>query len=417
MARDEEGLGRATVRRLWLPIYLPTALFAAGVAALAPVLPLLALDLGLGGAGTAALLTAAGALAVLAPLPAGLLVARIGERRALVGGALLVLLGDAACWAAAVRLAPLPVFLASVPAMAAGAVVWDLGRQGFLADEVPARVRPYAMNLFGGMQRLGRVIGPLAGTAVLALAGTAAAIAVEALACLIAAALVLRFVPRPAPAAGPEPAPGAQPAAGGPPAPAFRMRPMLLVSAGVASLELARSTRGVLVVLCAHAIGMDATAVSALFAVQAVIEIAFFALGARLMERFGRVAAIVVPLLGFASGFALLPLMREPLALAAVVVLMSCGNTVSAGINKTLAADLTPRTGRARYLGLWNSITGLGVVTGPGVVALLLTIASLPAAGAALAALLGVGAAWSAWWVPRLAPARAEGPGRSRPGP
>lgn len=410
MARDEEGLGRATVRRLWLPIYLPTTLFAAGVAALAPVLPLLALDLGLGAAGTAALLTAAGALAVLAPLPAGLLVARIGERRALVGGALLVLLGDAACWAAAVRLAPLPVFLASVPAMAAGAVVWDLGRQGFLADEVPARVRPYAMNLFGGMQRLGRVIGPLAGTAVLALAGTAAAIAVEALACLIAAALVLRFVPRPAPPAGPEPASAAgtepAPAAGGPPAPAFRMRPMLLVSAGVASLELARSTRGVLVVLCANAIGMEATAVSALFAVQAVIEIAFFALGARLMERFGRVAAIVVPLLGFASGFALLPLMREPLALTAVVVLMSCGNTVSAGINKTLAADLTPRAGRARYLGLWNSITGLGVVTGPGLVALLLTIASLPAAGAALAALLGIGAAWSAWWVPRLAPAR-----------
>lgn len=59
-------IARATVRRLWLPIYVPTLLFAA-----------------------------AGAFAVVAPVPAGFLVVLVGERFALLAGGAVCVVADA----------------------------------------------------------------------------------------------------------------------------------------------------------------------------------------------------------------------------------------------------------------------------------------------------------------------------------
>ena len=66
----------ALLRRLMLPVYLPTALYATGAAAIVPVVPLIGLDLGLNVPQVALLGTVAGLLTVIGPLPMGQLVAR-----------------------------------------------------------------------------------------------------------------------------------------------------------------------------------------------------------------------------------------------------------------------------------------------------------------------------------------------------
>ena len=59
------------LRRLALPLYLPTLAQGAGFTALAPVLPLLALDLGFSVPASAALGLITGVLGVVGPMPAG----------------------------------------------------------------------------------------------------------------------------------------------------------------------------------------------------------------------------------------------------------------------------------------------------------------------------------------------------------
>ncbi|MEX0667906.1 MAG: MFS transporter, partial [Acidimicrobiia bacterium] len=75
------------VRSLILPVYLPTFLFAVGQGAAIPMLPLLALDMGLSVpvAGLLVALRSVGTL--LFDIPAGMLVSRVGERKAMMIGA------------------------------------------------------------------------------------------------------------------------------------------------------------------------------------------------------------------------------------------------------------------------------------------------------------------------------------------
>ncbi|MEX0667160.1 MAG: MFS transporter, partial [Acidimicrobiia bacterium] len=75
------------IRSLALPVYLPTFLFAVGQGAAIPILPLIALDMGLSVpvAGLLVGLRAVGNL--LFDIPAGMLVSRFGERKAMMFGA------------------------------------------------------------------------------------------------------------------------------------------------------------------------------------------------------------------------------------------------------------------------------------------------------------------------------------------
>ncbi|RXZ45878.1 MFS transporter, partial [Agromyces binzhouensis] len=72
-------------RSIVLPAYLPTLLFSLGEGALVPVIPVVAVDRGasLALAGLIAAMLMVGGL--VGDLPAGWLVARIGERPAMIG--------------------------------------------------------------------------------------------------------------------------------------------------------------------------------------------------------------------------------------------------------------------------------------------------------------------------------------------
>lgn len=404
----DEQLG-VLVRRLMLPIYVPAALYASGAAAIIPVIPLVGLGLGLDVTQVALLVTLAGLIAVLGPLPVGQAAARIGERTTLLLGGLVSITAVTGCLVAALAgtdgpvpaWAP-PLFCAGILVMTLGDLTWDLGRQTYLADEIPLRFRARAMTLFGGTMRVGRIIGPLIGAGVITAWGVASAFAVHLVAAVAALALMLRFIPPRVPA--PHPVDGAKPI----PAPRRRdlLRPLLLVGAAVLVLTVARANRDLLLPLIGQQFGHSEAVISLTFAIAAVVELAFILPAGSLMDRFGR-AAVLVPCLALMGvGFWMAPLAASVAGFVGTSLVFAVGNGLGAGINKTLSADMTPLRNRAGWLGLWNSYTGAGGLLGPAIVAATGGAAGVITASIVTGWVTAAGAAWALVWLPRLTPGR-----------
>lgn len=399
-------LGRL-LRRLAMPIFVPTVLYSAGAAAIVPVVPFAGLQLGLTVPQVALLGTAAGVLVVVGPIPMGYVVARIGERAGLLLGGAVSLISIIGCivavnhtgagssspdWASA-------LFVVCILTMAVGDLTWDLGRQTYLADEIPVEFRARAMTLFGGMLRVGRVIGPLAGAAAISLGGMTAPFWVHLGAAVFGLVTIAIFVP-------PRHARTLGDGAGSEPPTTRReiMRPIVLVGVAVLVLVTLRSNRDLLLPLLGHAFGHSPQLVSLIFAASSVAELLLIIPAGTLMDRFGRAAVLVPCLVGMGIAFLMAPLAATTAGFIAVSFVCAIGNGIGAGINKTLSADVTPAVDRARWMGVWNSLVGAGALVGPGIITAA-TAASGVVAAAVITGAVGVaGAAWAVWWVPRYAP-------------
>jgi MFS family permease len=185
------------------------------------------------------------------------------------------------------------------------------------------------------------------------------------------------------------------------------LRPLLLVGAAVLVLTLVRTNRDLLLPLLGHEFGHPEAVISLVFAVSAVVELAFIVPAGTLMERFGR-AAVLVPCLALMGvGYLLGPIAATVPGFIAISLIFAVGNGLGAGINKTLSADMTPSRNRAGWLGLWNSFTNAGALIGPALVAVT-GVATVVTASFATGWLSLAGAGWAAWWLPRFLPGRAR---------
>lgn len=400
---------RTLLRRLTLPIYLPAALYASGSAAIVPVLPLVGLRLGLSVPQVALLVAVAGFVAVLGSLPVGRLVTRIGERAALTAGGIVAGVSVLAClvavqagssgsgiWAA--------VFCAAILLMTLGDLTWDLGRQTYIADEVPLAYRARAMTLFGGVMRVGRIVGPLLGAGVIALFGMGSAFVVHLVAVVVSVVLITLFVP-------PAAARHRVPETAGPSAVPTRgdvLRPLLLVGVAPLILSAVRTNRDLLLPLLGNQFGHPESLIALVFAGTAVIELVFILPAGMLMDRFGRAVVLVPCLVISGVSYLLAPLAASVAGLWLVWSVFAVGNGLGAGIVKTLSADLTPSTNRASWLGVYNSYVGTGSLIGPGLVTIATAAAGVVTASVLTGGLSLVGAAWAVWWVPRLIPRRQQ---------
>ncbi|HET7725172.1 MAG TPA: MFS transporter [Propionibacteriaceae bacterium] len=393
---------RALLRRLLLPVYLPTMLYSGGAAAIVPVVPLVGLRLGMSVPQVALLGTLAGVLTVVGPIPTGRVVQRLGERAALICGGLVAIASILVCLGAAVAPAGawrLWVFAGAVLVMALGDLTWDLGRQTYLADEIPVHLRARAMTLFGGMMRVGRIVGPLLGAGVIALWGAPAAFVVHLVAACVSLALVARFV-----------TPHLVSHVGGGTSPATlaarrdALRPILLVGAAALVLSAVRTNRDLLLPLLGHWYGYHDSLVSLVFAVSSAAELVLVLPAGTVMDRYGRAAVLVPCLALMGAAFVMTPVAATVPGFFLFGGLLALGNGLGAGINKTLSADVTPAVARARWMGLWNSVSGAGSLLGPGMVAALTAVSTVVSASVATGVLGLVGAGWAAWWLPRLVP-------------
>lgn len=188
--RPREAGGDFRLRDIALAAYGPAVVSSIGHGATMPVLALRARELG-ADVGTAALVVALLGLGMLlASLPAGALVARVGERTALLAVGLL----DAVAMAVAALSDSVPVLGVAVLVSGMGWSVFLIARQGFLIDAVPTSWRARAMSLLGGTYRVGILVGPLLGAALIAVAELSAVFWLAA-AMSVLAVLMARLMP------------------------------------------------------------------------------------------------------------------------------------------------------------------------------------------------------------------------------
>jgi len=351
---------------LVLSFYLPSLLLAVSNGLIVPVMPLWAKELNISYGLIGLILSGQGIGMLLGDLPAGVLARRIGQKRAMLLGVACTALSTAALfWVRSVPLALLSRLLAGF-----GAAVYGVARHAYVAGAVRSGSRGRVISLFGGLMRIGRFVGPLAGgvvASVYSLRSTFLAFGVGGALALVAMAVFVRSAPG---AAGSSTGAGEQARAAhkGSIWALFRSHWRVLASAGVGQLfaQTIRAGRSALIPLyAADAIGLDVQQIGLIVSLSSAIDMSLFAVSGLLMDRLGRKYAIVPSFAIQALGMALIPLTGSFYGLVGVTLLIGLGNGIGAGTMMTLGADLAPPESRGEFLGLWRLIGDGGQAGGP----------------------------------------------------
>ncbi|WP_370894559.1 MFS transporter [Janibacter sp. GXQ6167] len=386
-------------RAVALPAYGPTALAGAAMGAVLPVAAMRASELGASLQGAALIVAMLGVGQLLGAVPAGALVARLGERTTLIRmGVVDVIALAAAGFAPTLWIMGAAMFLSGLASSA-----YFLARQGWMIDALPPERLARGMSLLGGSLRLGMLIGPAVGAVAIAQAGLQGAY-ILAVGCALGSLIIVICTPDITAA-------HERRVKGEPVTSVFRVirthRSVLLtLGLGVTVISILRQARIVILPLWALHLGLGGVESSVIFAIAAVIELAVVYPSGWVMDHVGR-TAVVLPLMVIMSlAMALLPLATEYRGLLAVATLMAVGNGLGSGIVMTLGADAAPAADRAQFLGGWRLCGEVGHAAAPLFITAVTAAASLAAAALGLALIGGIGAGWMTWWVARQDRAR-----------
>jgi MFS family permease len=381
------------LRSLGISVYLPTFLFAVGQGAVIPIVALHARDLGATVAIAGLIVALRGIGNMAFDVPAGMLVSRLGERRAMVVGATMMVF---VAIAAGTSRSPW-VFAAVVLVMGCATAIWMLARLAYVSDVAPTEYRGRALSLLGGTNRVGNFVGPFVGAGAALLVGLEGAFYLQG-ALALSAAAVLWFTSRDdreerLSAAGSE-------------HPNVRRvlkdhRHVWLTAGTVAlTISLLRASREVILPLWGDHVGLSAPQVSVIFGVSASIDMLLFYPAGMVMDRWGRKWTAVPCLVLLSAGLMLLPLTTGFASLLGVGMFLGFGNGLGSGIVMTLGSDFTPRIGRGEFLGVWRLVSDIGAASGPVVISAVTAAATLGTAAVVVGA---IGVAGAAMMVVRVA--------------
>ncbi|WGT46331.1 MFS transporter [Tessaracoccus lacteus] len=388
-------------RQILWPVLIPSLLFAVSMGALTPVLVLAALGVGASESFAAILVGLMGAVSLCLAVPAGIMIDRLGDTRAMYAatiasvflfGAIVVALA----WHSAASLA---LYTAGLMLLAPISDVWNLARQAVVAETVAPADLGRAMTSLGGCMRVGTLVGPIASAGLLYLFPMWSVFVFSAC-CGIAAIVVLSLpVARTLEERTPRPRPAAD---GHRPRLEVAWTPVVLAGVSISTLAVARAIQPVSVQLWGVQIGLHESAISLLIALGAALELILMFPGGYLKDRLGRSAVLLACLGAFAVGFTVMVLAPSLTGLIAAIVVMAVGNGLGAGVNMTIGADLSPAVGRARFLGIWALFTNTGKLGGPSLFSLAILLSSLSAGILTSAALAAFGAVWILAWSRRI---------------
>lgn len=382
-----------TLRSIAMTAFVPPTLFSVGQGAIAPFVVISARDLGASVAMAALVVAIAGIGQLVADIPAGILAARFGDKRAMLGAAVLAVAAlGLAMWGPNLFLFTLAMFV-----LGSATAVWMLARQAYVAAVVPIRMRARAMSMLGGVYRIGLFVGPFLGSAAVHLVGLPGAYATFLICTLLAVAVLLTAADLPPPSS-----------------PVTAEKPMGTVTvikehrrvfrtAGVAVLLISavRASRQVVIPLWGEAIGLNAPTIALIFGVSGAVDMLIFYPAGHVMDRFGRSAVGIPSMVSMGIGHLLLPLTHSAGTLIAVGILLGLGNGMSSGIVMTLGADFAPPAHRQRFLGVWRFLADAGNGAGPVVLSGVTAMATL-GVGITTFGAIGLVAAAAVWrWVPR----------------
>lgn len=381
-----------TLRSLVLTVYVPTLLFAVGQGAVVPVIALTADDLGASAAVAGAAVAVRGLGTLAFDIPAGRLIERFGERRAMAIGTGILVVALAGC-----LLSPnVWAFLASIFVLGCGWAMWLLARLTYVSEIMPFHRRGRALSTLGGVNRIGNFLGPFVGAGAIVWLDLAGAYWVHiVLAC--AGLLVLAGARDPH-------RPSVAPTEHAPP-PVARIvsehrQVFLTAGVGAMCLSVLRVSRHAIIPLWGNHIGLSPEAISVIFGISSAMDMTLFYPAGMISDRFGRKAIAVPCLTTLALGFLLIPLTSTFWTLTAAALVMGFGNGIGSGIVMTLGADFSPATGRASFLGVWRLVSDTGQAGGPLLAAGVIAAAGIGPAALAVGALGMAGAAVFVFAVP-----------------
>ena len=354
MEQGEIDRPEVTLRTFGLTVYLPGLLFFMGDGAVIPIVTLAARDLGASPAVAGVIFALRGVGVLAFDLPAGWLVSRIGERRALLLGSFLFV-GSLCVWLVT---SSLVVFAVFAFVSGCGWSVWQLARMAYMSEAVPMRIRGRAMSMLGGVNRIGFFVGPFAGAGLATIGGFDAVFGF-CIGLVTAAAVLLTIVV-------PE-GEGLDPGQRVRLKEVVREHSSVLLTAGVGAMLLSglRAARFAILPLWADHIGLSAQGSSIVVGISLGLEVLLFYPGGSIMDRAGRKAVAIPCLLTMGSGLMLLPLAHSFETLLLIALFLGLGNGLASGIVMTLGADHAPPGARAQFLGAWRLVSDLGQAGGP----------------------------------------------------
>jgi MFS family permease len=373
-----------------LPVYVPTALLAFGQGLLIPTLPVYAESFGVSYFQVSLAVGAAAIGTLVADVPAGMLLGRLGRKRAMLIGTSMVaistlLIGLAQAFPELV----LYRFLAGV-----GTALWGISRHAYITDVVPVAERGRSIAVFGGINRIGVFAGPALGGLIGAALGLNWPFFFASFMGIVATVLSF-FVIRETGAATT--------------LPQRRMRWQLvgnmfkthgpdLAAAGIAQTfaQMIRAGRQLIIPLYASSVlGLGVAEIGIIVSAGAIVDMLLFVPAGVIMDRFGRKWASVPSFTIMALGMAMIPLTTGYWSLMAAAILIGFGNGLGSGTMMTLGADLAPPGATGEFLGLWRLIGDTGAAGGPmavgalaDLIGLSLTALVLSGVGLASAAIL-----------------------------
>lgn len=407
-----------SIRSVALSAFLPATLFAIGEGAIIPIIPIAAHSLGasLAIAGFVASLILVGEL--IGDVPSGWVVSAIGERTAMIGAALVSIVGlvVAVCAPNALMLAA-GVFLVGM-----STAVFALARHAFMTTAVPIEYRARALSTLGGVFRFGYFVGPFLSSAITRATGAVQSSFWIHIVCCLAAAGVLLVVRDPATgrrgfgqvrrASGATVDAGAE----------FvreesvglfhtirQYRGVLLrLGSGAGIIGAMRAGRQVILPLWAVSIGMGASEAALVIGIAGAIDFGLFYTSGQIMDRWGRLASALPCLIGLSiASFLLAWSAGAPARVTwfiAIAMGMSLANGVGSGILMTLGADLAPRDHPAPFLGAWRFTGDFGSAAAPVLISAVTGAATIALASGVMGVLGLVGAGLLLRYVPRYLP-------------
>lgn len=427
-------------RAVVLSGFLPAALFAIGEGAIIPIIPIAAdsLGAGLAFAGFVASLILVGEL--IGDVPSGVVVARIGERNAMIGAAAVSVVGLLVCtWSPNPWVLAAGVFLVGV-----STAVFALARHAYMTTAIPVQIRARALSSLGGVFRFGYFVGPFISAGVVHLTGTTqSAFWIHVTCCLLAAVVLLAIrdpatgargfrkpprASRPAAATDVTAAPDAAEAAvTEPPTDTgaqfvqdeahglFRTirthrKVLLRLGSGAGLIGALRAGRQVILPLWAVSVGLDDATAALVIGIAGAVDFALFYTSGQIMDRWGRLASALPCMLGLAVSYFLLAwsghLDTRVGWFVGIAIGMSLANGVGSGILMTLGADLAPRAHPAPFLGAWRFTGDFGQAAAPLLISGVTAVASIAVASGVMGVLGLVGAGVLLRYVPRYLPRR-----------
>ncbi|HEX7069552.1 MAG TPA: MFS transporter [Rhodothermales bacterium] len=339
-----------------------------GLGLVTPILPLYAQSFGVGAAAVGSLVTVFGIARMLINIPAGQWTDRFGRKGLLVAGPLLTATG-AVGFAFAGSFAQLLIWRV---VQGVGSAVLTTAAMVAVADISNPQNRGRIMSMYQGSLLLGAGAGPAVGGVLADHFGVRSPFLVFAGLTAIAALWALLRIPETRPPRTPPQTTGGIPL---PPPPRLRSvlrgllrdRHFLLISAVTLGTFFTRSggQMTLLPLLGHNELGMSESAIGLVFTLISACNFAALYLAGSLADRLGR-KAVIVPsglITGLSMGLYLITGSVEFFFLNAV--LLGIGTGLGGPAPAAYAADIAPKATLGPAMGLYRTISDLGLVVGP----------------------------------------------------